>query len=178
MVVVNLSGGCESVATLLWNLERKENVQVVHYEFGDSSRKETYRIHIICEEILGIPYKVIETNGFNQYFKTIADSTIWVPYSALYALQYEVEETHWGLNKTCPNLDRAELVYTAFDSIIKLGGGSSILRAPLQHKTKKEQYDSIPKEIKPYIAYCYRNRYHPCGKCAKCLEWNKEVWQM
>lgn len=177
MVVVNLSGGCESVATLLWNLKRKEDVRAVHYEFGDSSRKETVRVDIICG-ILGVPYKVIEVNGFNQYFKTMADSTIWAPYSALYALQHDVEETHCGLNKDCPNLDRWDMIYKVFNSIVELGSGSSVLKAPLQNVSKKEQYGTIPKEVKPYITYCYRNRHHPCGECPKCLEWDKQVWQM
>lgn len=40
---------------------------------------------------------------------------------------------------------------------------------PLDHLTKRQQYDLIPQEVRPWVSSCIHHRF--CGTCHKCLEW-------
>lgn len=46
--------------------------------------------------------------------------------------------------------------------------------SPFKHLTKKEQYDSIPEDVRSLIHSCNRTSKF-CGKCSKCVEFLRLV---
>lgn len=63
-----------------------------------------------------------------------------------------------------PQYLRWEAIFNAFYPYKKI-------ISPFVHKTKKEQYESIPEAIRQYVTTCGVK----CGVCKKCLEFKKWV---
>lgn len=174
--IVLLSSGCESTALLCWHVKQQNDVIAVHYENSLHACAETSRCKEICR-YLKVPLDIIPV-ALDLQVGAVVDSGVWAPYSAIYAAHYRIEKVHYGLHKTCPNLDRVENIHKTFDMVSNLTLNKNVeLSAPLVHLTKKEQYEIIPEDLKSNVVYCWRNRGKPCGYCGKCKEWTREIWQ-
>jgi 7-cyano-7-deazaguanine synthase in queuosine biosynthesis len=77
-----------------------------------------------------------------------------------------IENLYYGLN----NEDTSAIdpvMRAKLESVITIMAGKNKLKSPLDHLSKKEQWDLIPPDVQPLVLTCYNK---VCGICFKCLE--------
>ena len=73
----------------------------------------------------------------------------------------EIKNLYYGLNSV-------DVGATAdVEKMLGLMVGDAEFKAPLAAVSKKDQWDSIPKEVQPLVLTCHND---VCGKCFKCKE--------
>jgi len=174
--VINLnlilfSGGVESTA-LLSRVSSNDLIITVKQPYINNL--ETYSEHgtkilkyyALEREFvnLNIPSKPLFVHQL-KYFIPIA-SLIWqtMPFKEIW-IGRNVED------KTQEVLELVDTLQTGLNSFAP----GVVINHPLDYLTKQEQWDSIPKELRPLVVSCiYKNN---CKRCYKCKEKNSLILQ-
>lgn len=185
--IIPFSGGVESTATLLWALEKGEVPYVFHLVtngYWESQLKSTKKI----AEELGIKVNYIMVDWKDVY--SDYDSTIkhygQEPPNNLYWLHWtQIIQTYnpfikkvfigfnGGLKKLGDNSSdyKPEQYHKTVKLLEELSGAE--YKTPLEHLTKLQQWNMIPKKIQDMTVSCISPKDYPCGKCFKCVEREK-----
>lgn len=171
MNLILFSGGVESTA-LLSKVSSNDLIITVKQPYANSL--ETYSEHgtkilkyyALEREFISfnIPSKPLFVHQL-KYFIPIA-SLIWqtVPFKEIW-IGRNVED------KTQEVLELVDILQTGLNSLAP----GVIINHPLDYLTKQEQWNIIPKELRPLVISCiYKNK---CGRCYKCKEKNSLILQ-
>ena len=182
--IIPFSGGVESTATLLWALERGESPYVFHLVtngYWESQLKSTKKI----SEELGIVvnYIKVDWEGVYSNYNLTKKKYKQRPPNNFYWLYWtQIIQTYnpfikkvfigfnGGLTKLGDNLSdiKSEQYHKTVKSLEELSGAE--YETPLEHLTKLQQWNTIPKKIQDMTVSCISAKEYPCGKCFKCKE--------
>jgi hypothetical protein len=94
-----------------------------------------------------------------RYFVFV--SSLWVSRDS------SIQEVWCGRNSAEPSQNIKPFIDSMMD-LWNIMHPNVLFKHPLDHLSKKEQWDLIPLEIKSYISSCCTA--NNCGKCFKCRE--------
>ena len=182
--VIAFSGGVESAALMAWVKERKE--KVVAFNFAISLSEPPYgpieewlaTQRVNAREIakcFDIPLMEIDLSMTNM--GTLRNEKPEYKYSfqrwyisfflgMLTTYNPQIKNLYYGLNDEDTTAVNLEMRGT-MENFIKMMAGENLLKTPLSHMTKAQQWEIIPDNVKPLVLTCYNK---VCGTCFKCEE--------
>lgn len=131
---------------------RKDSAEAIAKHYG--LRMNYVRIEMPVEPI---PY-----NFVHQMRSFISVANLWV------AKDLSITEVWCGRNVKEPGPALAPFIEKMMAAWAVLHPTVPFLH-PMDHMTKRQQWDAIPKEVRPLVSSCVHHRM--CGVCKKCMEW-------
>lgn len=185
--IVAWSGGVESTALLYQLLLEKRNPLVIHIEIFNNDVKanmfETLAVErmesLLDVEVNYVEYKSIITqpNKSKEFWKHrkygggYPTLPIWSTITFLTQINHPwCTDIYIGKNSKDGNGEQWELARRYVEEQGKLFGFESRMSAPLEQLDKREQWLTIPREIRPFVRTCLKPTAKECGVCSKCRE--------
>lgn len=170
--LILFSGGVESTALLKYS-NPEDVLLTIDIEIpGITKSFDKDKIENIAQfynkkieySVVSIP--CVSNIPVHQLYTFILVAGFWV------ARSNDIKEVWYGLNNTDLD-DGKKFFYQKFLDCWNILHPSVSFKFPLENLTKKEQWEMIPDEVKPFIATCSLRTN--CGKCPKCKEFQKYV---
>lgn len=180
-VLVMLSGGIDSIATLHYALEQGHDVNCCHIIYNEHSKREYEVCKQACSYLDVKLYKVTyDQSELNNDFlkKKFSNHAIWLlPAVNIAVMTDEFDEIWTGGHAQEGNSYKEQRIklwplmkryaYQGYGEI-----NDTKIKTPLNHLMKRELYDMINDDIKDLTIYCEKAKL-PCGQCGKCEEVKK-----
>lgn len=180
--IIPWSGGVESTALVCHALDMGEAPFLFHLTFNGYWQNQIDAVTKMSEEI-GIPLHFIHQKSTTPYADAARTAKHysygyapmyinWANYAQMIHFQNPFIPKIWyGFNASTDVKTPAVLeLFDSIERVATLQGNPVIMESPLGHLTKREQYDMIWDELKPFITTCTDIENPPCGKCSKCKE--------
>lgn len=168
--LILFSGGVESTALL--TIAKPDDVLLVikpaypndlqTYRQESVEKIATYFGHPLHWAQASIPIEPLPYSFVHQMRVFVSICNLWV------AKDLNITEVWCGRNVMEPSRKIAPFIAQMMAAWVVLHPEVPFLH-PLDHLSKHEQWDLIPKEVRPLISSCIHHRM--CGTCFKCLEW-------
>lgn len=193
VVFVMYSGGVESTACLIHAFNEGYQPVAVHTVYSNPSLAEDPFAEKIANE-LNVPYhRLVHSDQLFKHYSSqkIWDAGIWTLDACKIAFLVPNSRRIWfGRNCGVKSIDdsdgdgyqdsdgpdRQYRLVQAVDTFAGMHHSPVRLYSPLAKKTKRQQWDMIPDNIKQLVVTCYQmvdNK--PCGTCTKCKEFKLMV---
>lgn len=169
MKLILFSGGVESTA-LLTQANHDDIALVIDPVYANDM--VTYRKHTM-EQIakaygLNVVYVNFQLPEFQDSVFVHQMSTFISVCNLMVQRNPQITEVWCGRNVLEPTQDIREFIEK------NMAGWNTLhpdipFNHPLEHLTKKQQWDLIPENIRPLVSSCIYHKF--CGRCYKCKEW-------
>jgi len=187
--IVAFSGGVESTALLHHVVKRGQTPLVIHVDVVSHWHHQVEAVDIISSK-LDVDTRYIEFHNehplsdkqkmLSHYWDLGINPPFFFTWSNIMQIvninNPHIHNIYYGFNT---GIDKhTDWVDDHFRSIERVLGALNIptqFSAPLGHMTKREQWDTIPRDLKHHVHSCSHRSKKQCGVCIKCLELNEII---
>lgn len=168
--LILFTGGIESTALLtiskpgdvLLSIEPTYPNDFTTYRKESSEKIAAHFGHAVQHAKASIPIEPMPYRFVHQMRTFISVCNLWV------AKDGRITEVWCGRNSAEPGEKLKPFIDQMMSAWSVLHPNVPFLH-PLDHLSKREQWELIPPELKPLLSSCLHHRM--CGTCHKCLEW-------
>ena len=131
---------------------RKDSAEAIAKHYG-------LKMNYVCIEM---PVEPTPYNFVHQMRSFISVTNLWV------AKDLSITEVWCGRNVKEPGPALTPFIEKMMAAWAVLHPTVPFLH-PMDHMTKRQQWEAIPKEVRSLVSSCVHHRM--CGVCKKCMEW-------
>lgn len=173
-VLVLLSGGIDSTASIVFYLKQKFDVQSIFIDFGQLSAKNEYQAATKISKYYKIPLTKITCSNFHNFSKGfILGRNAFFLFTALMQFKFKSGLIAIGIHSGTPYIDCSDLFIQNLQSIFDLYTDGRIqIGTSFLKWNKIEIWDFCKQENIPIeLTYsCELGNEQPCNECLSCKD--------
>lgn len=184
--IVAFSGGVESTALLHHVVQRGQTPLVIHVDVVSHWQHQVEAVDIISSK-LDVDTRYIEFHNehplsdkqkmLSHYWDLGMNPPFFFTWSNIMQIvninNPHIHNIYYGFNNGIDkHTDWVDDHFRSIERVLEALNIPTQFSAPLGHMTKKEQWDTIPRDLKHHVHSCSHRSKKQCGVCIKCLEFN------